>query len=128
FTLQSSMPSPSVTSTAGINFSSFTYATQQLITNSNINNPVPGVSSSDSFTIGVKKGGVTTNVAIDLSQVSGPLTLGNIVSYINSQLSADGFSTRFQNVQKGGTSTSNTGATYGLQITPGGVEQVSLSA
>ena len=62
------------------------------------------------------------------ARCTGPLTLGNIVSYINSQLSADGFSTRFQKVQKGGTSTSDTGATYGLQITPGGNRTISLSA
>jgi hypothetical protein len=128
FTLQAATPSPSVTSTAGITFGSFTYATQQLVTNSNLNNPMSGVSASDSFTIAVKKGGVTTNVAIDLSQVTGPLTLGNIVSYVNSQLSAAGFSTRFQKTQKGGTTTSDATATYGLQITPGGNETISLSA
>ena len=97
-------------------------------TNANLNNALPGLSASDSFTIGIKKGGVTTNVAIDLSQVPGTLNLGNIVSYINGQLSAAGFSTRFQKTQTGGTTTSDTNATYGLQITPGGVEQVSLSA
>jgi hypothetical protein len=128
FTLQSATPTPSVTSSAGISFSNFTYSTQQLVTNANINNPLAGVSASDSFTIGIKKGGVTTNVLIDLSQVSGPLTLGNIVGYINSQLSANGFSTRFQKTQKGGTVTSDANATYGLQITPGGNESVSLSA
>jgi hypothetical protein len=128
FTLQSAVPSPSVTSSAGISLSGFTYATQQLITNANINNPVAGVSSSDSFTIGVNKGGVTTNVLIDLSQVQGPLTLGNIVSYINSQLSANGFSTRFQKTQQGGSITSDATATYGLQITPGANETISLSA
>src|SRR6185437_15458292 len=66
FTLQSATPSPSVTSSAGIKFSNFTYATQQLVTNANIDNPMPGVSTSDSFTISVKKGGTTTDVAIDL--------------------------------------------------------------
>ena len=128
FTLQSATPSPSVTSSAGIQFSNFTYATQQLVANANIANPMPGVSASDSFTIGVNKGGTTTNVQIDLSQVQGGLTLGNIVSYINSQLSADGFSTRFQKTQKGGTVTSDATATYGLQITPGANETISLSA
>src|ERR1700748_2129682 len=89
---------------------------------------MPGVSATDSFTIAVKKGATTTNVPIDLSQVSGPLTLGNIVSYVNSQLSADGFTTRFQKTQKGGTVTSDATATYGLQITPGANETISLSA
>jgi hypothetical protein len=65
---------------------------------------------------------------MDMSQVQGPLTLGNIITYMNSQLSAQGFSTRFQKTQTGGTTTSDTNATYGLQVSPGGVEQVSFSA
>ena len=128
FKLQTGKPSDTVTSTAGISFSNFTYATKQLVTNSNLNNALPGLSASDSFTIGIKKGGVTTNVQIDLSQVPGTLDIGNIITYINGQLSAAGFSTRVQKTQTGGTATSNTNATYGLQITPGGVEQVSFSA
>jgi hypothetical protein len=128
FNLQASKLSDTVTSDAKIAFGSFTYSTKQLVTDANLNNALPGLSASDSFTIGIKKGGVTTNVQIDLSQVPGTLDLGNIVSYINSQLSAAGFSTRFQKTQSGGTATSSTNATYGLQITPGGVEQVSLSA
>ena len=128
FNLQAAKPSDTATSTAGIAFGGFTYATKQLVTNANLNNALPGLSASDSFTIGIKKGGATTNVAIDLSQVPGTLNLANIVSYINDQLSAAGFSTRFQKTQTGGTATSDTNATYGLQITPGGVEQVSLSA
>jgi hypothetical protein len=128
FNLQAAKPSDTVTSTAGIAFGSFTYATKQLVTNANLDNALPGLSASDSFTIAIKKGGTTTNVAIDLSQVAGTLNLTNIVSYINDQLSQAGFSTRFQKTQSGGTTTSNKTATYGLQISPGGVEQVSLSA
>ena len=128
FNLQAAKPSDTATSTAGIAFGGFTYSTKQLVTNANLNNALPGLSASDSFTIGIKKGGVTTNVAIDLSQVSGTLNLSNIVSYVNTKLAAAGFSTRFQKTQTGGTTTSDKNATYGLQITPGGVEQVSMSA
>ncbi len=128
FNLQANKPSNTTTAGATIAFSDFTYATKQLVTNANLNNALPGLSASDSFTIGIKKGGTTTNVPIDLSQVPGTLNLTNIVSYINNQLSAAGFATRFQKVQQGGTATSDATATYGLQITPGGVEQVSLSA
>jgi hypothetical protein len=128
FNLQAAKPSDTATAGATIDFGSFTYATKQLVSNANINQPMPGVSASDSFTINIKKGGVSTPVAIDLSQVQGGLTMGNIVSYVNSQLSAAGFATRFQKVESGGTATSDTNATYGMQITPGGVEQVSLSA
>ena len=128
FTLQSAKPAASVTSTATIAFSNFAYSTQQLVSNANIDNPVPGLSASDSFTIAVKKGGATTNVTIDLSQVTGGLTLGNIVSYINAQLSAGGFSTRFQKTETGATTTSAKNATYGLQIKPGANESISMSA
>jgi hypothetical protein len=128
YNLESATPAATATSTATIGFSSYTYKTQTLVANAGISNPLAGVSASDSFTIAVKKGATTTNVAIDLSQVSGPLTLGNIVSYVNAQLSADGFSTRFQKTQKGGTVTSDATATYGLQITPGANETISLSA
>jgi hypothetical protein len=128
FKLQAAKPSDNVTSMAGIAFDDFTYATKKFVTNSNLNNALPGISASDSFNIAIKKGGVTTNVAIDMSQVPGTLSLGNIITYINGELSAAGFSTRFQKTQTGGTLTSDANATYGLQITPGGVEQVSLSA
>lgn len=128
FNLQSAKPSDTASSTAAVQVSDYVYSTKYFVTNSNINNPVPGVSASDSFTINIKKGGTTTAVPIDLSQVQGGLTLGNIVSYVNSQLSAAGFSTRFQKTVTGDTATSSANATYGLQITPGGTEQVSLSA
>jgi len=128
FNLQAAKPSDTTTSTATVAFGSFTYATKQLVTNANLGNALPGLSASDSFNIGIKKGGVTTNVAIDLSQVPGPLNLTNVITYINGELSAAGFSTRVQKTQTGGTATSNTNATYGMQVTPGGVEQVSFSA
>ncbi len=128
FNLQSAKPSDTITSTATVAFGSFTYATKQLVTNANAGNPLPGISASDSFVVGIKKGGVTTNVTMDMSQVQGPLTLANIVTYMNGELSAAGFSTRFQKTQTGGTATSDTNATYGLQVSPGGVEQVSFSA
>src|SRR6202012_5707757 len=95
---------------------------------SNIDSPMAGLSTSSSFNIAIKKGTTTTNVPINLSGVQGPLTLSNIVTYINSQLSTAGFQTRFQKVESGGTATSDTNATYSLQITPGGTESVSLSA
>ncbi|HUE64868.1 MAG TPA: hypothetical protein VMO78_10890 [Rhizomicrobium sp.] len=128
FNLEAATPSNKVTATANIGISNPTYSTKQLVTNANINNAVSGLSSSDSFTIAIKKDGTTTNVAIDLSQVQGTLTLSNIVSYINNALAADGFQTRFQKTEKGGTATSDTNATYGLEISPGGAEQVSLAA
>jgi hypothetical protein len=128
FTLQAAAQTSSVTSTAGTTFGSFTYNTKTLVSNANIDSPLPGLSASDSFTIAVTKGGSTTSVAIDLSQVQGGLTLGNIVSYVNQQLSASGFSTRFQKVLTSGSVDSPSTATYGLQVSPGADETISLSS
>jgi hypothetical protein len=128
FTLQAASSTDTATSTATIPFSDYTYQTRQLTTNANLNSPLSGVSASDSFTIAVKKGNTTTNVAIDLSQVTGGLTLGNIITYINGQLAAGGFSTRLQKTQQGGTTTSDATATYGLQVTPGANETISFSS
>jgi hypothetical protein len=128
YTLQAAKPSDQVVSAAGVKFSDYTYKTRQLVGNSALNNPLPGLSASDSFTIAVKKGGVTTNLVIDLSQVSGGLTLGNVIAHVNGQLSAAGFSTRLQKTTQGETATSAKNATYGLQVTPGGTETISFSA
>ena len=64
--------------------------------------PLAGVSTSDSFTVSITKGGVKTDVAIDLANVQGPLTIDNIAAFANSQLAAQGFGSRFTRVQTGG--------------------------
>jgi hypothetical protein len=134
FTLQAAATSSSVTSAATLPLPAFSYATKTLTNDANVNNPLPGVSTSQSFTVAVNKGGVTTNVAIDLSQVQGPLTLGNIIIYANQQLSADGFKTRLQKAVTGSSTTTSTSGTdttknsYGLTVNPGAGENVSFSA
>ncbi|MBV9550845.1 MAG: SBBP repeat-containing protein, partial [Alphaproteobacteria bacterium] len=128
FTLQAAKPSDQVTSSAAISFSDYTYKTKQLVGNANLNAALPGLSASDSFTIAVKKGGATTNVVINLSQVTGGLTLNNVISYINGRLSAGGFSTRLQKTTQGDTATSSKNATYGIQVSPGANETLTFSA
>ncbi len=127
FNLEAATPSNKVSSTADIPFSNLTYSTQQLVTNAQFDNPLPGVSSSDSFTIAVKKDGTTTNVPIDLSQVQGALTLATS-SATSTPAFGGRFSTRFQKTETGGTATSTPTPPTGLQIMPGGDETVSLSA
>jgi hypothetical protein len=127
-TLQASTPSSSVTSSAGIGFGSFTYDTRTLTSDANLDNPLPGLSASQSFTVAVKKGGVTTNVDIDLSKVQGGLTLDNVISYVNQQLSAAGFASRFRRTITDGTIDDPTKASYGLEVAPAGSETVSLQA
>ena len=52
FNLQTAKPSDTLTSTATVQFGSFTYATKQLVTNAKLDDALPGLSASDSFTIG----------------------------------------------------------------------------
>jgi hypothetical protein len=73
---------------------------------------VPGVAASDSLTISVKRAGVTTDVVIDLSEVTGTLNLDGINALINRKLAEAGFATRFARVQTGGSIVDRT-ATWG---------------
>jgi hypothetical protein len=88
---------------------------------------VPGLSTADHFTISVLKAGVTTDVVIDLSNVTGPLTLDNINAYVNQQLAGAGFATRLTRVQTGGDIATRT-ATWGEQIVGRPGETLTLSS
>ena len=127
-TLQAKTPSASVTGTAGVPLSSFDYQGGTIVSDANYSDPLPGVSASDSFNIAVTKGGTTTNVAIDLSQVQGGLTVGNIVNYVNQQLKADGFSSTFSTDITSGSESDIQKASYGISITSAPGESLSLSS
>jgi len=128
FTLQAAAPSSSVSSTAEVLFAQFGYAGGTVVSDANIANALPGLSASDSFKVSVTKGGVTTDVPIDLSQVQGTLSLDNIVNYVNQKLMAGGFDTRFKRVVTEGTINDPTNASYGIQINAAASEKVSLSS
>ncbi|MBS0472936.1 MAG: hypothetical protein JSR60_17835 [Proteobacteria bacterium] len=128
FTLQAANPTSSVTSSAEVPFGSFDYSTKTLVSNANLSSALPGLSASDSFTIAIKQGSTTTNVGIDLSQIQGPLTLDNVISYVNQTLSDGGFKTRLQKTFTSGSVLDTSKATYGLQVSPGANETVSFSA
>ncbi|MDE2266564.1 MAG: hypothetical protein KGL29_11740 [Alphaproteobacteria bacterium] len=128
FTLQAAAPSSSATSTAQVPTPTFGYAGGTIVNDANIANALPGVSASDSFTIGVTKGGTTTNVAINLSQVQGALSIDNIVNYVNQQLMAAGFSSRFQRVITQGTINDPTKASYGIAVNSSPSESLTLSS
>ena len=127
-TLQTQQPSSSVTGTASVPLPAFALTGSTLVSDADLNNPLPNVSPSDSFTVGITKGGTTTNVNIDLSQIRGPLTLDNIVTYTNQQLAADGFTTQFQQTMTSGTIENVQDASWGISINPGVGETVSLSS
>jgi hypothetical protein len=128
FTLQAATASSSVTSTATVPLPTFEYSGATVVQDSDLAKALPGLSADDSFNIAVKKGNQTTNVAIDLSKVPGDLTLDNVLKYVNSQLSASGVATRFKKSITSGSIEDLTKATFGIDISAGASETVSLSS
>jgi len=128
FTLQAGTPSATATSTVTVPLASFGYQGGTVVNDANIANPLANVSADESFDISVTKGGVTSDVPIDLSQVQGGLTIDNIVGYVNQQLSAAGYATRFQRVITQGSIDDPTTAKYGISINAAPSETVSLSS
>jgi hypothetical protein len=128
FTLQAQNPTASASGTASVPLPTFNITGKSIVSDANLSDPLAGVSASDSFTVGVTKAGTTTNVEIDLSQIQGPLTLGNIVTYTNQQLKAAGFKTQFQQTITSGTIQDAQKAQWGIAITPGVGESVNLSS
>jgi len=128
FTLQPAAPSSSVASTAQVPSSSFGYTAGTIVADDNIADALPGLGAGDSFTVSVAKGGTTTDVQIDLSQVQGALSVDDIVDYVNQQLTADGFATRFKRVMTEGTIDDPAKASYGIQINDAPGEKITLSS
>jgi hypothetical protein len=128
FTLQAAATSSSVTSTATVPLPAFSYTTKALTNNANVDNALPNVSAGESFDIAIKKGGTTTDVSIDLSQVQGTLNVANIVSYVNQQLAAAGFKTRFQKTITSGSVDDLSKASFGITVAPSAGESVGFSS
>jgi hypothetical protein len=128
FTLQAAAQSSSATSTAGVSLGSYAYDTRTLTSDAKLGNALPGLNASQSFTISIRKNGISTDVPIDLSKITGTLTLANIISYVNQELSAAGFKTRFQRTITKGTIDDPENASYGIALVPSGSETVTLSA
>ena len=78
-----------------------TYTTPPLINSST--DEVPAFRGNVQFNISIKRVNTTVDVPIDLSNMGAqPRTIGNVVNYINSQLEASGFSTRFASIRQPG--------------------------
>lgn len=127
-TLQAGQTSASVTSTVAIPFPPMSYTGGTVVNDAGLKNALPGLSASDKFDIGVTKNGATSALEIDLSQVQGPLTLDNVVRYINQQLAAAGDNSRFSRVITQGSIDDPTKATYGIAIDSAPGEKLSLSS
>jgi len=129
FSLQKSAVGSSITSAISIAATTFGYTGSTVTSDSNIGSALAGVSSTDKFTITVTKGGTPTDVEVDLSKMTGDLTLGNIITYANQQLSDAGFTTRLKRVVTDSKTDKNDKVTdyYGISLATGTGESISLS-
>jgi hypothetical protein len=84
---------PTTKSTLAVPRTILSQYTGTAVVNGQYTDPVT-LSGDQKFTVQVKKSGNTIAVPIDLSLMTGPATLDNIASYINSALSANGIVSR----------------------------------
>jgi hypothetical protein len=114
--------------------------TTRTIYSGTINGEVPAFQGAVKFSATVVKGGTTSNVDFDLSEMdpATPRTMGNVVNYLNGKLQAAGVSTRFavsrtpgqaQSVKVGNSTVklSPSPDTFALQIKGNAVEKLTLT-
>jgi hypothetical protein len=131
--------SSSLKTTIGPAAESDVYTTRTIYTGS-INGEVPAFQGAVKFSATVVKGGTTSNVDFDLSEMdpATPRTMGNVVNYLNGKLQAAGVATRFavsrtpgtaQSVQVGNSTVklSPSPDTFALQIKGNSVEKLTLT-
>lgn len=90
-------------------------------------NPIAGLTGSEKFTVTVAKSGGNTNVAMDLSEVSGDLSVDSLISYMNGKLEAAGVYTRFTKTTQPGKTESDP-KRYGFAVQTVATERVSFAA
>ena len=78
-------------------------------------NVIPGVTGNEVFTASVLKNGATIDVTMDLSAVTGGVSLNNVIAYMNAQMQAAGVSTRFTTTIFDG-KTANDPKRYGIGV------------
>lgn len=121
------------TALASISTSTYGYTGNTIADSDSLDDDVTGVTTSDSFTITITTSTGSTDIDIDMADVEstyGSLSLSNIAAYINSQLEADGFTSRFSREQtdKETDDDGNTTYSYALGISAGSGETITLSA
>lgn len=94
---------------------------------------IAGLTGTEVFTVSIEKSGETDDITVDLSGLSGDLTLNNIKDYINTQIEAltesDGNGDEFIKHQtRFDVSRNGTTGRYGLEIEGTITEEVTLSA
>ncbi len=90
-------------------------------------NVISSLAGTEVFTVSVAKSGATINVAMDMSAVSGDLSVDNVIAYMNGELESAGVYTRFTRTTFDG-KTSTDPKTYGLGVQTVASERLSFSA
>lgn len=97
------------------------------VVNGASSNVISSLAGTEQFTVAVAKSGTTINVAMDLSAVSGELSVDNVIAYMNSQLEGAGVYTRFTRTTFNGKTTTDP-KKYGIGVQTVATERVSFSA
>jgi len=126
-------------SSVGVPKNNYGYVTSKLYSGK-VDDEVPTFAGAASFTMSVKKFGVSTDLTMDLSEMGAtPRTMANVVSFFNSKLDAAGFDTTFaveRTVGQERTTTVNgqtvklpaTGDDFALRIRGDSTETLTFSA
>ena len=130
--------SSSLKTTTGAKAETDLYTTKTVYAGS-MNNEVPAFQGDVRFSAKVVKGGTTSSVDFDLTEMGAtPRTMGNVVNYLNGKLHDAGVSTKFavsrtpgaaQTVQVGSSTVKLSAGpdTFALQIKGNSVEQLTLT-
>ncbi len=107
--------------------------TTRVVAQGDTNTPMAGLAGAAPFTVTVSKGGVQTDVDIDLSLMTQPKTLGNVLGFINTKLQAAGFQTRLVKADVTPPDPDKTdkitpAKQYAVRVEAGGSEAVSFSS
>lgn len=90
-------------------------------------NAIPGIAGNEVFTVSALKGGVTTDVTMDLTEISGDVSVSSIIAYMNGKMEAAGLSTRFRTTIFDG-KTASDAKRYGIGVQTTATEQISFAA
>lgn len=125
--------------TIGVPKANYSYITDKIYSGQ-VDDPIPKFQGNVSFDVSVKSFGATKTVTMNLNDMgSTPRTMSNVVTYMNSQMKAAGYSTSFsvqrtageeRTVQVGGKPVTlpATGDDFALRVNGDMAEQIAFSA
>ena len=90
-------------------------------------NAISGIVGNEVFTVSALKGGGTTDVTMDLSEISGDVSVSSVVAYMNGKMEAAGLTTRFKTTIFEG-KTASDAKRYGIGVQTVATERISFEA